>query len=166
MGVVLERSVPGRESRQRREAAMDNLRLCSPEEVTTSVPCCRCAAVAVTWDRIIDQPYCPNCQEALATGEAPPLIAKTEKNHCTVCNCVGTVRYMTVPLNSTNPIVMDLCPEHLRGLLGRRLGNHAFIHLRRRLAKLGIDVADVFLLHDAFYDANGRALQPAIETIP
>jgi hypothetical protein len=29
------------------------------------------------------------------------------------------------------------------------------------LSRLGFTIQDVFLLHDAFYDDNGRALQPA-----
>ena len=58
---------------------------------------------------------------------------------------------------------MDLCAKHLRGFLGRKLGGYAYTQLRRQLAAVGIDVHDVFLLHEAFYDAQGRALQPTAE---
>jgi hypothetical protein len=58
---------------------------------------------------------------------------------------------------------MDLCPEHLRSLLARRLGPYAFNQIRRQLQAAGFDVEDLFLLHGAFYDAQGRALHPAYE---
>jgi hypothetical protein len=58
---------------------------------------------------------------------------------------------------------MDLCPEHVRALLGRRLSTSAFEQLRRRLRTLDLGVEQIFLLHDAFYDERGRALQPALE---
>ena len=48
------------------------------------------------------------------------------------------------------------------GLIGRRLGPFAYHQLRRQLAALGLDADDVFLLHDTFYDVQGRALQPAV----
>jgi hypothetical protein len=64
-------------------------------------------------------------------------------------------------LQSSKPLEVDLCPEHLRALLGRRLGPYAFHQLRRRLHLLGLGVELVFLLHDSFYDENGKALQPA-----
>jgi hypothetical protein len=43
------------------------------------------------------------------------------------------------------------------------LGPYAFNQLRRQLATLGLGVEDLFLLHGAFYDSQGRALQPAVE---
>jgi hypothetical protein len=48
-------------------------------------------------------------------------------------------------------------------MIARRLGPHAFEQLRRQLYGVGLEVAQIFLLHDAFYDAHGRALQPALE---
>jgi hypothetical protein len=66
-------------------------------------------------------------------------------------------------LQASTPVEIDLCPEHLRGLLGRRLSAPAFGQLRRRLQQLGLDVERIFLLHDAFYDPQGKALQPAFE---
>jgi hypothetical protein len=127
------------------------------------MPCCRCASAARNWDRIVDKAYCPDCQEALILGLAAPLSERTEKRTCAVCGRAGTVRFLTYPLQSSTPIEIDLCPEHLRGLLGRRLGPYAFHQLRRRLHVLGLGVEFIFLLHEAFYDQNGRALQPAIE---
>jgi hypothetical protein len=55
----------------------------------------------------------------------------------------------------------QLCAEHLRALVGRRLGPHAFEQIRRQLTRLDLNVTDIFLLHEAFYDEHGRALQPA-----
>ena len=72
------------------------------------------------------------------------------------------MRYADFPLHLGRAVEMDLCPEHLRGLLGRRLGAHAFQQLRQ-LAKVGVKVENVFLLHEAFYDRSGLALQPARE---
>jgi hypothetical protein len=51
----------------------------------------------------------------------------------------------------------------LRSLVGRRLEPTAFRQLSRRLSSLGITSEEIFLLHDAFYDRQGRALQPALE---
>src|SRR5262245_34758417 len=144
-----------------RDGIMDSIRLASPEQVAVDVACCRCVRATGPWDCIVGKPYCPNGQEALAVGEADPLIERAEKRRCTICNCVGTVRYATFPLHTGRAVEMDLCPEHLRGLLGRRLGAHAYQQLRRQLARLDVDVTEVFLLHEAFYDGNGRALQPA-----
>jgi len=140
---------------------MDSIRIASPELVANEADCCRCEGAIGPWDRIVGKAYCPNCQEALALGEAAPLIERAEKRRCTICNCDGTVRYATFPLHLGQAVEMDLCPEHLRGLLGRRLGAHAFQQMRRQLAKIGVDVENVFLLHEAFYDVHGRALQPA-----
>jgi hypothetical protein len=144
---------------------MDGMRLSPPGEVSSWVACCRCETPAQSWDRIAARAYCPSCEEAIILGDAPPLVERTERRYCAVCHSEGTVRYLTYPLNSSQPVEIDLCPEHLRGLLGRRLGSHAFAQLRRQLYLLGLNVADVFLLHEAFYDPNGRALQPANEPL-
>lgn len=61
------------------------------------------------------------------------------------------------------PVAIDLCAEHLRCLLGRRLSTYAFLQLRRQLQALGLRSQDLFLLHDGFYDGQGQALQPAID---
>jgi hypothetical protein len=107
--------------------------------------------------------YCPECQEALILGLAAPIIEPAQRNACAACNRSGTVQYLTFPLKSSTPIEIDLCPEHIRGLLGRRLRPYAFHQLRRRLFALGLRVGRIFLLHNAFYDNVGRALQPAEE---
>jgi hypothetical protein len=117
------------------------------------------------WDRIADKAYCPDCQEAVVVGRAEPIIERTRKQRCAVCSAEGTVAFGSFPLNSLQAIEVELCPEHLRGLLGRRLGTHAFAQLRRQLAQLGLSVNDIFLLHDAFYDPQGRALQPAADPL-
>lgn len=96
-------------------------------------------------------------------GEGDPLVAKTDRRRCAVCHHLGAVRFVTFPLHSRRPIEIELCPEHLRALVARRLGPHAFEQLRRQLETLGLEAAEVFLLHEAFYDEQGRALQPAVE---
>jgi len=96
-------------------------------------------------------------------GEGDPLVARTDRKRCAVCHHLGTVRYVTFPLHSRRPVEIELCPEHVRALVARRLGPHAFEQLRRQLTGLGLEVAEVFLLHEAFYDEHGRALQPAVE---
>jgi hypothetical protein len=58
---------------------------------------------------------------------------------------------------------MELCPRHLRGLLGRCLEPTAFNQLRRQLRTLGLHVEDIFLLHGTFYDAQGNPYLPAME---
>jgi len=134
-----------------------------PRDSLFSSPCCRCCKGERTWDRIAGKSYCPSCQEALILGEAPPVIERTEQNRCGICDRVGTVTYQTSPLQGPAAVLLDLCGEHLRGLIGRRLGPHAFNQLRRQLQAVGLNAEDVFLLHAAFYDEQGRALQPASE---
>jgi hypothetical protein len=142
---------------------MDSIRLAPNGSVFPQIPCCRCGDKTRAWDRLAGKTYCPNCMEALAMGEADPIVEKTDKRRCTVCHHLGTVRFFTFPLNSRRPVEMDLCSEHLRALVGRRLGSNAFEQLRRQLFGIGLDVADIFLLHEAFYDDHGRAIQPAVE---
>jgi hypothetical protein len=142
---------------------MESLRLAPSQKRVRVLPCCRCGSPKRHWDRIAAKAYCPDCQEALVLGLAAPLKEQTEKKGCAACSRVGTVCFLTYPLQSTTPVEMDLCPEHLRALLGRRLGPYAFHQLRRRLHLLGLGVELIFLLHDAFYDEHGRALQPATE---
>src|SRR5262249_34797603 len=111
---------------------MNGIRLVSRDDLLSPSPCCRCSQCDVRWDRIAAKVYCPNCQEALILGETEPLIERTEKRRCAICNDVGTVSFQTYPLQASQPVDIDLCPEHLRGLLGRRLGPHAFHQLRRQ----------------------------------
>jgi hypothetical protein len=142
---------------------MNRLRMIPSESTATVMACCRCREPHQRWDRIADKAYCPNCEESLVMGEAPPLVERTERHACAVCGQVGTVRYQTFPLRSAAPVEIDLCPRHLRSMVGRRLTPTAFHHLRRQLRAVGLESEDIFLLHGAFYDLNGRALQPAIE---
>jgi len=101
--------------------------------------------------------------EALAYGEGGPLVERTDKRRCAICHLEGTLRFLTFPLKSRRPLEMDLCAEHIRGLVARRLGPHGYEQIRRQLRRLGLDVAAVFMLHEAFYDATGHALQPVAE---
>ena len=142
---------------------MDSLRLARSQRKPAVLPCRGCASTERSWDRIAGKVFCPECQEALVMGLAAPLMQRTENHRCGACSRVGTVRFLTFPLQGPTPVEMDLCSEHLRALLGRRLSTAAFGQLRRRLHSLGLGVEQIFLLHDAFYDAQGRALQPALE---
>jgi hypothetical protein len=142
---------------------MERLRVLSLDRTSVLVPCCRCTAGERNWDLIATKPYCPSCQEALIVGESDPLVERSEKRPCAVCGRIGTLRYMTFPLNAQVPVEIDLCGEHLRGLLARRLGPFAFHQLRRQLRTLKLQTEDIFLLHGAFYDGEGRALRPALE---
>jgi len=142
---------------------MDSLRIAPSQSRPKVAACCRCQSAKRNWDRIAGKAYCPRCQEALALGEVEPLRERTSSNHCSVCDLKGTVSFQTFPLEGAAPVEMDLCPEHLRGLLSRRLGPHAFHQLQRQLQLLDLSAADVFLLHEAFYDPLGRAQQPILE---
>lgn len=142
---------------------MESMRLAPADSVFPRNPCCRCGDQSRPWDRIAGKTYCPNCLEALALGAADPIVERTDRRRCAVCHYLGTVRFLTFPLHSRRPIETDLCAEHLRAIVSRRLGPHAFEQLRRQLSGLGLDPAEIFLLHDAFYDENGRAIQPAGE---
>lgn len=96
-------------------------------------------------------------------GEGAPLIERAVPQQCSVCNHQGTLAFQTFPLDADELIVMDLCPDHLRNLLARRLGPHAFHQLQRQLHALGVTPDDVFLLHNAFYDTMGRARRPIFD---
>jgi hypothetical protein len=143
---------------------MERIRLNPLENSTPRLLCHRCMAGDHQWDRIADLAYCPNCQEALAQGEAPPLVLRTEPRRCAVCARKGSVRFLTFPLSANGALEIDLCGEHLRGLLGRRLGPYAFHQLQRQLKTVNLRTEDVFLLHPEFYDNQGKALRPAVGT--
>jgi hypothetical protein len=142
---------------------MTTVRLAASDSVTTMTPCSQCAQADARWDQIFGQAYCPSCEEQLIQGEGEPVVLHTERHRCAICAGLGTVRYVTFPLNAGRPVEMDLCAAHLRALLARNLGPSAFHQLRRQLRSLGLDVGEIFLLHEAFYDSQGCALQPAIE---
>lgn len=138
---------------------MDSVRrvaLGAPEQE----PCSRCQALGCYWDRLAGKPCCPDCEEMLAAGEGPPMVARTVPGRCAVCSRQGVVPYFTFPLHTSGIVEIDLCSEHFRALLARRLGTYAFGQLRRRLQTGGLSAEQIFLLHEVFYDAQGRALQP------
>ncbi len=142
---------------------VSTLRVMAEDSLSAQQPCCRCGATGGPWDRIGRQPFCPDCQEALVQGTVEPLIVRAEQGSCAVCARHGTLSFLTFPLGLTEALLMDLCPEHFRALLGRRLERCDFQHLRQELARLGLEPGQIFLLHEAFYDNQGRALQPAHE---
>jgi hypothetical protein len=141
---------------------MESLRLAPELRSSAYLPCVRCSKTDRNWDRIAGKAYCPDCQESMVLGQGAPFKERTEKHLCAVCHRAGTVRYLTFPLQAEVPVEIDLCPEHLRALLGRRLGSFAFHQIRRRLHLLGLGVELIFLLHEAFYDDKGHALHPAV----
>jgi hypothetical protein len=139
---------------------MDGVRWVKGDGLTPEAVCSRCGATGCPWDCIAGKPMCPDCQEQLAMGEGEPLVERAERHHCAVCQQVGTVRYLTYPLHATDPVELDLCAQHFHALLRRRLDRYAFLQLARQLQALGMASQQVFLLHDAFYDPQGRPLQP------
>jgi hypothetical protein len=141
---------------------MDALRVVAGESVSPLAPCCRCGAEGCHWDRVNDLPYCPDCQESLVQGHADPLTIHTERRPCALCGHIGSVRFLTYPLGSSAPVEMGVCAAHFRALLARRLEPAAFSRLRRLLGPLGLAPQSIFLLHEAFYDTDGNALQPAV----
>ncbi len=143
---------------------MEGMRLVEGKGQSAEVPCVRCQAKGCPWDQIASKPICPDCQEALALGEAPALSERAEPRRCLICQHLGTVRYLTYPLRSAAAVELDLCSWHLQALLSRRLERHALLQITRQLQSLGLSAKQVFLLHDAFYDEAGHALQPVPDT--
>jgi len=141
---------------------MDGLRVVKGE-ASPRVPCSRCQSSGCPWDRVAGHPICPDCQESLAQGEGEPLVLRTEKRRCTICQQLGTIRYVTYPLHSAEPLEIELCSRHFHALLARRLDHHAYHQLSRQLQGLGLAARQVFLLHEAFYDEQGQSLQPVPE---
>ena len=142
---------------------MASLRLAPWQCKSSSAPCSRCGNDERDWDRLAALVLCTECQESLVLGRAAPLRLRTGSKPCAACLSPGTISFLTFPLHSRVPVEMNLCGPHLRSLLSRKLAAPAFNRLRRRLSEVGIDVQRVFLLHRAFYDTHGRALQPAPE---
>lgn len=139
---------------------MDGLRVLTAEPTASQVPCSRCQANGCPWDRVAGKPICPDCQEQLIIGEGEPLVEKVEKRCCAICGHQGTLRYLTYPLRGNRPVEVDLCGAHFQCLLGRRLDKYAIKQLARLLQTHGLQMKQLFLLHEAFYDEKGRALQP------
>jgi hypothetical protein len=103
---------------------------------------------------------CPDCQESLALGAGPALAERVEPRRCAACRRTGTVRYLTYPLHTAEPLEIDLCARHFQALIARRLDRAAYHQLIRQLRALGVTARQVFLLHEAFYDDQGASLQP------
>lgn len=131
--------------------------------VAAMLACCRCGRDDQPWDRIAGKAYCAGCQESLVLGEAPPLCERTQPRRCLACKRSGTVPFETFPLSRPTAVTMDLCGEHLWALLRRALGPPCFSQLCRHFRAAGVDREQIFLLHHAFYDQKGRALQPVTE---
>ncbi|HVS38749.1 MAG TPA: hypothetical protein VMS17_24545 [Gemmataceae bacterium] len=142
---------------------MEALRRIRNRDGSAPALCSRCGADGCPWDRLADQPMCPDCQEALALGEGPMLRQRGERRACAVCGRSGTLRYLTYPLHSAEPVEMDLCGAHCEALLARRLERSAFRRLELLLQAAGVEAKEIFLLHEAFYDRQGRPLQPIRE---
>jgi hypothetical protein len=140
---------------------MDSIRMAPEGSFALWQPCCRCGTNALGWDRIAGKPYCPDCQEAIIQGEEEPLVEQTQRVPCSACQAIGSITVQTFPRQASRPVELKLCPDHLRGLLGRNLAASAYGQLRRQFALVGLSVQEVFLLHEAFYDAKGRARRPA-----
>jgi hypothetical protein len=132
---------------------MESLRLAPGLSKPAFLPCTRCGNDDRDWDRLGGRAFCTECQESLMLGRAAPLRLRASARRCAA--------FLTFPLRSRTPVEMHLCGPHIRSLLTRDLAAPAFLRLRRRLAAVGIDVQNVFLLHGVFYDERGRALQPA-----
>jgi hypothetical protein len=143
---------------------MECVRRAPTESVFPKLPCCRCGDEARWWDRVGGKTFCPGCLEAIVNGSGEPVIERADRRRCAICHHGVTLRYLTFPLQSRRPLELDLCGDHLRALIARRLGPHAFAQLRRQLHGLGLDADMIFLLHEAFYDDQGRALQPVLES--
>ena len=108
---------------------MEALRRIRSGGVSAIEPCSRCGVGGCPWDCLAGQPLCPDCQESLALGEGPLLRERGERRPCAVCGRDGTLRYLTYPLHSAEPVEIDLCGGHCGALLGRRLERGAFRRL-------------------------------------
>jgi hypothetical protein len=139
---------------------MEGVRWIEADRAALQAPCTACAAAGCPWDRLAGRALCPDCQERLALGEGPPLVAKVEKRLCMACAQAGTLRFQTFPLQSNRVLEIDLCGTHVHALLQRRLDRAAYRQLSHQLASLGVAMREVFLLHEAFYDEFGHPLQP------
>lgn len=139
------------------------MRFAPADAVFQKLPCGRCADQQRYWDRIDGKVYCPNCVEDLVNDEGDPVGFTILQIRCAICQHLGAVSFQTFPLHAHHPLDVELCSEHLRALLARRLTPLAFKILQIQLLTVGVDARMIFLLHEAFYDELGNALQPAQE---
>jgi hypothetical protein len=123
--------------------------------------CAMCSdAPKKPWDRIDQVPYCMDCIENLMLGTAVPIKAQIEKYRCDICYRMGSVDFQTIPLHKNFGLIMHLCSVHLYDLLSRNLSEINFKYLRAQLKNFSVNVQEIFFLHGAFYDQDGRAIQP------
>lgn len=139
---------------------MPSIRRITPPEGSHLLPCTGCGAVGSAWDRLDGRGVCPDCQESLILGESQPVTLRTVLGSCAICLDRRVVPYVTMPRHGNLAIAVDLCPLHFRHLLGRRLTRLEFRQLHRALGAVGLVPGMLFLTHDGFYDAKGRAIDP------
>lgn len=125
--------------------------------------CALCDVTGAPWDEIDGLPLCPDCMEDLAAGKAQAtqfMVWRSEP--CCVCQRLGSVKFATTPLQTIKPLVATLpfCPLHLRALIGRSLDCRDFALLIGFLDQFFLAPSQIFLLHEAFYDRAGKAIQP------
>lgn len=126
-------------------------------------PCCRCGANNNVWDKVGPHPICYECQEKLAANACEVWRFATRHGRCAVCDEAQVVPFASLPVHAGKALEIELCGQHLRDVLGRRLSKRAFRVLRAVLEDAGISTGEIFLLHGAFYNERGNALQPVEE---
>ena len=116
---------------------MESIRLASADSIFPKIPCCRCGDQSRWWDRIAGKTYCPNCLEGAGRwGKAIRWLRAPTADAARFA--IISARCATSPSrsHSRRPVEMELCSEHVRALVARRLGPHAFEQLRRQLSGL------------------------------
>lgn len=142
------------------------IRVYLENQVFAMPPCVNCGDNSCHWDLVGGAPFCPSCLEDVAMGEdCGALTIRSSPAHCVICGQRGTIPFASFPRNWNRPIEFDLCGYHARSVIARALGPQAVGKLRIVLCGMGIDPESIFLLHDAFYDKHGVALQKAIEGV-
>ncbi len=126
---------------------------------TRVTPCERCENETNLWDRLAGHVLCPECIEQMMIGIAPPIREPVTDVRCAICAALG-VTFETNLHRSRIAVHVPLCGDHLRDLAARRLDPPSFSVLYARLKNLSINRQKIFLLHDAFYDERGKALNP------
>ena len=120
---------------------MESLRLAPADSIFPKIPCSRCADHSRGGTGSSAKPIARTASKRWRGERRSPLWKKPIAGVVAICHHLGTVRYVTFPLHSRRPVEMELCSEHLRALIVRRLGPHGFEQLRRQLHNLGIEVA-------------------------
>src|SRR5205085_856593 len=93
---------PATMEKQRSQQAndMEGVRLISADGIDRNAPCSQCEATGCQWDRIVDLPFCPDCEEKLAAGEGASLVIRAQKVPCAICDRLGTVPFRFFPLHA------------------------------------------------------------------